>query len=67
MRDLRIDPAGPRTVEGARYAAELLTSGAVQVDDFIGDLEPMERYAEGVQRLIDKRAVKIGFDPKLRP
>ena len=67
MRDLRIDPAGPRTAEGARYAAELLTSGAVQVDDFIGDLEPMERYAEGVQRLMDKRAVKVGFDPKLLP
>jgi hypothetical protein len=39
----------------------------VQVDDFIGELEPMERYAEGVQRLIDKQAVKVGFDPKLLP
>ena len=67
MWDLRIDPAGPRTAEGARYAAELLTSGAVLVDDFIGELEPLERYAEGVQRLIDKQAVKVGFDPKLLP
>ena len=65
FRNLRVDPAGPRTTAGAQYAAQLLTSGQVNVDDFIGELLPLERYDEGVQLLIDKRAVKVAFDPKL--
>jgi threonine dehydrogenase-like Zn-dependent dehydrogenase len=65
FRDLRVDPAGPRTARGAQHAAHLLTTGKVKVDNFIGELLPLERYDEGVQLLIDKKAVKVAFDPKL--
>jgi threonine dehydrogenase-like Zn-dependent dehydrogenase len=63
---LRLDAAGPRLPEGAEYAAELLASGQVRVDRFIEHTLPLERYDEGVRLLMDKRAIKVAFDPRLR-
>jgi threonine dehydrogenase-like Zn-dependent dehydrogenase len=65
FKDLSIEPCGPRTERGARYAAHLLTSGQVKVDSFIHATLPMERYDEGVGLLMDKRAIKVAFDPRL--
>jgi threonine dehydrogenase-like Zn-dependent dehydrogenase len=65
FKDLLIQPCGPRTERGARYAAHLLTSGQVNVDAFIHEILPLERYDEGVGMLMDKRAIKVAFDPRL--
>jgi len=35
------------------------------VDGFIGELLLLEHYAKGVQLLIDKKAMKAVFDPRL--
>jgi len=63
-KGLRLDAAGPRRPEGAEYAAELLGSGQVTVDCLIEHVLPLERYDEGVQLLMDKRAIKVAFDPR---
>ncbi len=65
FKDLLIQPSGPRSETGAHYAGHLLTSGQVKVDDFINAVLPLDRYDEGVGLLIDKKAIKIGFDPQL--
>jgi threonine dehydrogenase-like Zn-dependent dehydrogenase len=65
FKDLLIQPCGPRSEVGAHYAGHLLTSGQVNVDDFIQHTLPLERYDEGVQLLNDKKAIKVGFDPKM--
>ncbi len=65
FKDLTIQPCGPRSETGAHYAGHLLQTGQVNVDDFINVVLPLERYDEGVGLLIDKKAIKIGFDPRL--
>jgi len=65
FKDLTIQPCGPRSEVGAHYAGHLLSSGQVNVDDFIHSVLPLEQYDKGVGLLIDKKAVKVGFDPQL--
>ena len=65
FKDMTIQACGPRTRGGADYARHLLHSGQVNVDDFINAILPLERYDEGVGMLIDKKAIKVGFDPRL--
>lgn len=67
FKSLRIESCGPRTEVGAHYAAHMLASGQVKVDRFIETVLPMERYDEGVGLLIDKKVIKVGFDPKAIP
>ena len=63
-KGLKLEATGPRPEKGAYYARHLLTSGQVKVDSFIGARLPLEEYAQGVQLLIDKRAIKVAFDPQ---
>lgn len=63
MKGLRIEANGPRPEVGARYARHLLTTGQVRVDRLINARLPLERYAEGVAMLMEKRAIKVAFDP----
>ena len=35
----------------------------MKVDSFIGARLGLEEYAQGVQLLIEKRAIKVAFDP----
>ncbi|HEX5418049.1 MAG TPA: zinc-binding dehydrogenase [Chloroflexota bacterium] len=63
LKDLTVEPCGPRPEKGAYYARHLLTTGQVKVDRFIGARLPLEEYAKGVQLLIGKRVVKVCFDP----
>jgi threonine dehydrogenase-like Zn-dependent dehydrogenase len=64
LKDLTIEPCGPRPEKGAYYARHLLTTGQVKVDRFIGARLPLEDYAKGVQLLIDKKVIKVCFDPQ---
>jgi threonine dehydrogenase-like Zn-dependent dehydrogenase len=63
-KGLKLEANGPRPEKGAYYARHLLTSGQVRVDSFIGARLTLEEYATGVQLLIDKKAVKVAFDPQ---
>ncbi len=65
FKNLRLEACGPRTEVGAQYAGHMLSSGQVKVDRFIDTTLPLERYDEGVELLIDKKAIKVGFDPQL--
>ena len=63
LKGLRLEATGPRPEKGAYYARHLLTTGQVKVDSFINARLPLEDYAKGVQLLIDKKAIKVAFDP----
>ena len=63
-KNLTLEPCGPRPEQGAYYARHLLTTGQVKVDPFIGARLPLEEYPRGVQLLLDKRAIKVCFDPR---
>jgi threonine dehydrogenase-like Zn-dependent dehydrogenase len=63
-KGLKLEANGPRPEKGAYYARHMLTSGQVRVDPFIGARLPLEEYAIGVQLLIDRKAVKVAFDPQ---
>lgn len=65
FKNLRLEACGPRTEVGAYYASHMLASGQVKVDRFIDTTLPLERYDQGVRLLIDKKAIKVGFDPQL--
>jgi threonine dehydrogenase-like Zn-dependent dehydrogenase len=65
FKDLKVEPCGPRSRDGALYARHLLTSGQVNVDGLIECVLPLERYDEGVRLLMEKKAIKVGFDPAL--
>jgi len=65
FKDMTIQACGPRLARGADYARHLLQSGQVNVDHFINAVLPLERYDEGVQQLIDKKAIKVACDPRL--
>jgi hypothetical protein len=43
----------------------MLSTGQVKVDRFIETTLPLEQYDQGVGLLIDKKAIKVGFDPQL--
>ncbi len=64
LKDLKIEPCGPRPEKGAYYARHLLTTGQVKVDRFIGARLPLEEYPKGIQLLLDKQVVKVCFDPQ---
>ncbi|TAK22834.1 MAG: hypothetical protein EPO26_10220 [Chloroflexota bacterium] len=62
-KGLKLEANGPRPEKGAYYARHMLTSGQVRVDKFISARLPLEEYATGVQLLIEKKAIKVAFDP----
>lgn len=67
FKDLMVQPCGPRTDRGARYAKHLITSGQVKVDRLINVTMPMEHYDQGIQLLMDKQAIKVAFIPRALP
>jgi D-arabinitol dehydrogenase (NADP+) len=44
-------------------AIEYLESGAVQVKDLISHVLPLDKYGEGLQLILDKKAVKVVIKP----
>jgi len=42
-----------------------LTTGQVKVDRFIGARLTLEDHARGVEMLIEKKAIKVCFDPHI--
>lgn len=63
MKGLKLEATGPRPEKGADYARHMLTTGQVRVDSFIGARLPLTAYAEGVQLLVEKKAIKVAFLP----
>jgi threonine dehydrogenase-like Zn-dependent dehydrogenase len=62
-KGLKLEAVGPRPEKGAYYARHLLTTGQVRVGRFIGARLPLEEYSTGVQKLIEKQAIKVAFYP----
>jgi threonine 3-dehydrogenase len=54
---------GTHTRAAAEEAYRLIREGKLKLEPLISGRLPLERYAEGVERLIKKEAVKILFDP----
>jgi threonine dehydrogenase-like Zn-dependent dehydrogenase len=63
-KGLKLEANGPRPEKGASYARRMLTSGQVRVEPLIGARLSLQEYARGVQLLIEKKAVKVAFDPQ---
>jgi threonine dehydrogenase-like Zn-dependent dehydrogenase len=63
-KGLKLEATGPRPERGAYYARHMLTSGQVKVDSFVGARLALEEYAQGVQLLIEKKVVKVAFEPQ---
>lgn len=60
--DLLEVPVGP-SIEAARQALAPVLDGAIRLAPLITDRLPFTRYAEGIERLRAKTAIKILFEP----
>jgi threonine dehydrogenase-like Zn-dependent dehydrogenase len=54
---------GDHNVEAAKTALKFVTAGKLDLTPLVSKTLPFTRYAEGVELLKNKKAIKILFDP----
>ncbi len=64
LQGLSIVTCLPRTPEDTTFMLDMLAAGKLNAEALVSARLPFERYAEGVQLLIDKQAIKVCFYPK---
>jgi len=64
LQGLSIVTSLPKTEEDTKFMLDLLAAGKLNAEPLVSARLPFERYAEGVQLLIDKKAIKVCFYPK---
>jgi threonine dehydrogenase-like Zn-dependent dehydrogenase len=66
-RGVTLEGFGGRTRQAADYARHLLATGQVKAGPLISARLPFERYDQGVEMLLRREAIKVSFQPHLRP
>jgi threonine dehydrogenase-like Zn-dependent dehydrogenase len=64
-RGVTLEGYGRRLRQAAGYAQHLLATGQVKAGPLISARLPFERYAEGVELLLRREAIKVSFQPHL--